>query len=284
MISFSSNQRISPAQAIDSSSQASPVQAMDSPYSRKCLELGKLVFSSGLLQTSWSKIQTHGNQVSGLEFKTYQEGIYTIVVFVAPSFPPLDSAASTLLFGRTDHYPFPFLCSEKNSSFCLHTPAYNLFVSANKYKLTELRAELLGLLESEKHVIITGAALGGSVASLFTLWLLGTIEPSFKRPFCITFGSPLLGDASLQQILDNSLWNSCFLHVADAAQTPVNTDFQPFGTFFICVGSQCICIDDPKTVMELLGSDNADALVWRDYGEVLGRLVQPVVVDSRLVL
>ncbi|WZZ38351.1 hypothetical protein YC2023_034610 [Brassica napus] len=252
---------------------------------QKCLELGKLVSNSGVLDKAWSKISAaHGNQVSGLEFKPYHEGIYTIVVFVAPSFP-FDSAASTPLSGPEGQNPFHFLRSENIFSFSLHKPAYQLFVSANKNNLTELKLELLGLLKSKKHVIITGAALGGSVASLFTLWLLESVEPNFKRPLCITFGSPLLGDASLQQILENSLWNSCFLHVvADAAQTPVNTNFKPFGTFLIWVGSQCVCIDDPVTVTELLGGANADEIVWRDYSEVLGRLVQPVAVETRLMV
>ncbi|KAL0709523.1 hypothetical protein Bca4012_016501 [Brassica carinata] len=263
---------------------------MASSTLRKCLEQGKFVSKSGLVDKAWSKIPTHGNQVPGLDIKTYEEGIYTIVVFAAPSCR-LDSAASTRLSGPEDQNPFHFLCSENVSSFSLHTPAYQLFVSAFQNNLVELKSKLLGLLQSKEQVskeqvskeqvIITGAALGGSVASLFTLWLLEKVEPKFKRPLCITFGSPLIGDASLQQILENSLSNSCFLHVADAAQTPINARFKPFGTFLICVGSECICIDDPETVMELLGGANADEVVLRDYGEVLGRLVQPLAVDTR---
>lgn len=131
-------------------------------------------------------------------------------------------------------------------------------------------------------MIITGAALGGSVASLFTLWLLEKVEPRLKRPLCITFGSPLLGDASLQQILENSLRNSCFLHVAYASQTPINTDFKPFGTFLICFDSECICIEDPEAVMELLGG--ASAVDQIDYGRVLDRLDRTVMEDSRLMI
>lgn len=109
---------------------------------RKCLELGKLVSNSGVLDKAWSKISAaHGNQVSGLEFKPYHEGIYTIVVFVAPSFP-FDSAASTPLSGPEGQNPFHFLRSENIFSFSLHKPAYQLFVSANKNNLTELKLEV----------------------------------------------------------------------------------------------------------------------------------------------
>lgn len=143
--------------------------------------------------------------------------------------------------------------------------------------------QLLQTLEYEKPVIITGAALGGSVASLFTLWLLETIDPKLKRPLCITFGSPLIGDVSLQQILDNSVRNSCFLHVVDATQTRIKTDFfKPFGTFLICFDSECICIEDPEAVYELLNGVDSDLV---DYGEVLHRLDQSMLslADSRLI-
>ncbi|KAJ0260962.1 Senescence-associated carboxylesterase 101 [Hirschfeldia incana] len=250
---------------------------MASSILRKSLEQAKLLSNSGLLDKAWSKILTHGFQ----DVKTYEEGIYTIVVFAAPN-RRLDSAASTFT-GPEAQNQFHFLCSENVPSFSLHKTAFELFVAAGQDNLIELRSKLLGLLKSKKQVIITGAALGGSVASVFTLWLLEKVEPEFKRPLCITFGSPLIGDASLQQNLENSLWNSCFLHVADAAQTPIQAGFKPFGTFLICGGIQCICIDDPETVMELLvAGANADEVVVRDYGEVLGRLVQPLAVDSRL--
>ncbi|CAA7031362.1 unnamed protein product [Microthlaspi erraticum] len=269
-----------------------PAHAMDlDSSSLKVFELGKLVLSSGLLHSSWSKISeihkstSPNQQRSGLGIKIYQQDKYTLVVFDAP--PILSSnSASTLLSGSQDDNPFHFLFSENISSFSLHTPAYKLFDSAYKRlsELKELKSKLLQKLKANKSVIITGAALGGSVASLFTLWLLETIEPKLKRPLCITFGSPLIGDASLQQILDHSVWNSCFLHVADATQqTPITAGFKPFGTFLICFDSQCICIEDPDAVLELLtGDTNTDLLGWRDYGEVLRRLDQSSMADSSL--
>lgn len=110
-------------------------------FRRKCLEGGKLVSKSGVLDKALSKILTHGNQVSGVEFKTYQEGIYTIVVFAAPSCR-LDSSL-TLLSGPKERNPFHFVCSENVSSIYLHTPAYQLFVSACQNNLNELKSEVV---------------------------------------------------------------------------------------------------------------------------------------------
>uniref|UniRef100_A0A0D3EFF4 Fungal lipase-type domain-containing protein n=1 Tax=Brassica oleracea var. oleracea TaxID=109376 RepID=A0A0D3EFF4_BRAOL len=252
---------------------------MDS-YSLNCTELGKLVLSSGLLSTSWSKISemhesSHQPKDSALEFNVYRETTFVFVVFSAP--PVCGDASlnsgSTLVSDVTsqDANLFSFLCSKKTPSFSLHTHALQLFASAvtENNRLIDLKSELL---EFKKPVIITGAALGGSIASLFTLWLLEKVEPKLKRPLCITFGSPFIGDAKLQQILENSVRNSCFLHVADATQTPTTEGFKPFGTYLICNGSGCDCIDDPKAVMGLLLGGGTDLQGWRDYGEVLKSL------------
>ena len=70
-------------------------------------------------------------------------------------------------------------------------------------------------IDNSKPLIITGNSLGGSVATLFTLSLLDKFKISTtKRPLCITFGSPLIGDEGLQEAISNyPAWNSCFLHV-----------------------------------------------------------------------
>ncbi|KAE8689311.1 Detected protein of confused Function [Hibiscus syriacus] len=76
---------------------------------------------------------------------------------------------------------------------------------------------------SAKPLIVTGHSLGGSVASLFTLWLLEGLDISKeKRPLCLTFGSPLLGDKGFQQaISEHPAWHSCFLHVAATSKDSI---------------------------------------------------------------
>ncbi|KAK7855979.1 senescence-associated carboxylesterase 101, partial [Quercus suber] len=96
-----------------------------------------------------------------------------------------------------------------------------------------------------------------SVASLFTLSLLEKINfTNTKRPLCITFGSPLIGDEGLQEAISNyPTWNSCFLHVV-SDQDPVPrvliNGYQPFGTFLLCSKLGCSCFEDPRTILELL--------------------------------
>ena len=112
--------------------------------------------------------------------------------------------------------------------------------------------------KSPSLIMITGQSVGGSVATLFTLWLLQGLKLSkTKRPLCVTFGSPLVGDEDLRQcVLQFSTWKSCFLHVA-SNQDPTpklvltrNTSvaYKPFGTFLLCSASGCACSEDPDFI------------------------------------
>ncbi|PKI33787.1 hypothetical protein CRG98_045818 [Punica granatum] len=106
--------------------------------------------------------------------------------------------------------------------------------------------------------IITGHSLGGSIASLFMLWLLNELEPTTtRRPLCITFGAPLLGDSRFQQaIYHYSTWNSCFLHTVHRDDPFPSIfaamDYRPFGTFLFLSGSGKACFEAPDSILELL--------------------------------
>ncbi|KAJ9699676.1 hypothetical protein PVL29_005510 [Vitis rotundifolia] len=148
---------------------------------------------------------------------------------------------------------------------------------------------VLQLTQIEGQLIITGHSLGGSVASLFTLRLLdGNLLKPKCRPFCITFGSPLIGDFGLQ----HSIWNSFFLHVV-SNQDPVpglflpsgrspptsshsqTTGYKPFGTYLLCSELGCACFDNPDLILGLLkviSSEVAGGLQDVDYGEILRNL------------
>uniref|UniRef100_F6HV25 Senescence-associated carboxylesterase 101 n=1 Tax=Vitis vinifera TaxID=29760 RepID=F6HV25_VITVI len=155
--------------------------------------------------------------------------------------------------------------------------------------LNRKTVELLTVIEGQ--LIITGHSLGGAVASLFTLCLLdeNLLKPKC-RPFCITFGSPLVGGFGLQ----HSIWNSFFLHVVSnqdpvpglflpsgrGRSTPTSshsqtTGYKPFGTYLLCSELGCACFDNPDLILELLkviSSEVAGGLQDVDYGEILRNL------------
>ncbi|KAK9272255.1 hypothetical protein L1049_002626 [Liquidambar formosana] len=164
------------------------------------------------------------------------------------------------------------------------------------------QSQQLEQLGSSRSLIITGHSLGGSIASLFTLWLLENVNPSTtKRPLCITFGSPFIGDNGLQQaISQRPTWNSCFLHVASnhdpiprvfiSPQNPTETTiYKPFGTFLLCSELGYACFEDPKSILELLvetglesagSQDPNEGSRVIDYGPILKHLKHRALVKG----
>ncbi|XP_011005007.1 PREDICTED: senescence-associated carboxylesterase 101-like, partial [Populus euphratica] len=144
------------------------------------------------------------------------------------------------------------------------------------------------------RLIVTGHSLGGTIASLFTLWLLDNIKKTTRRnqlPFCITFGSPLVGDQGLQRaISEHSKWNSCFLHVAAFKDlspgifitSQPDPQYMPFGTYFFCSELGCNCVEDPEVVSWLLKSTitpvSAEEMGIDDYSGIVKHL------KSRLIM
>uniref|UniRef100_A0A6N2KZV4 Uncharacterized protein n=1 Tax=Salix viminalis TaxID=40686 RepID=A0A6N2KZV4_SALVM len=139
----------------------------------------------------------------------------------------------------------------------------------------------------------------GSVASLFTLWLLDNIkriQSPPKLPLCITFGSPFIGNHGLRQaILECSTWNSCFLHVVgnkdlfpkasishnDTTQSAIE-EYKAFGTFILFSERGCACVDDLVVVSRLLEStqrqDSCEPQEMDYYVEMVNDLKSNVII------
>ncbi|XP_015879209.3 senescence-associated carboxylesterase 101-like isoform X1 [Ziziphus jujuba] len=256
-------------------------------------EMANLVVSSGLLQQSWtvnSNLYGNSDPNERLTFKVYPQQNYNILGFVS-SPRTLEGDEAELVSSST--FPlFEFLCSKNNPSFSINKAAISLFDSYH-FLLSELKTQLCQG-PPYKSLIITGHSLGGSIASLFTLWMLDSMVLSkTKRPLCITFGSPLIGDSSLQKaIFQSQTWNSCFLHVV-SNQDPIPRIFlhhnpvhqtgvyKPFGTFLICSELGCACFAHPNSVLELLpasasygahGQHPHQILPFVDYGPMVENL------------
>ncbi|CAK7330213.1 unnamed protein product [Dovyalis caffra] len=248
------------------------------------LDLANLVVNADLLQLSCGAIKdllaetNQDEQLSetlSVRYKLVNQSNCTIIAFATSPLCTKDHilrgrdlvSSSTL---KEQGFPlFDFLCSKGNPSFSVHRAAINLF-QAYFQELSQLKAQIHDLKTGEllvkSQLIVTGHSLGGSIASLFTLWLLDNIKQTSKineLPLCITFGSPLIGDQGLQRAISGrSIWKHCFLHVA-ANKDPLprifitsqaNPQYMPFGTYFFCSRSGCNCVDDPEVASRLLKS------------------------------
>ena len=69
-------------------------------------------------------------------------------------------------------------------------------------------------VNSKKQVIFTGHSSGGPIAMLATIWLLEECRKE-KNPlwlYCVTFGSPLVGNFIFSHALRREKWSNQFIH------------------------------------------------------------------------
>ncbi|XP_050271353.1 senescence-associated carboxylesterase 101-like isoform X2 [Quercus robur] len=274
-------------------------------YFSSGLELANFVVIPDILQQAWTAISelyketSQKEPSSSVKFKIYEPLNCTIIAFF--TWPANskdcvqgneggDFVTSSALKGYFPH--FNFLCPKGNQKFSINKPALELFTS-----IFDVLPK--SVMTNSKPLIITGNSLGGSVASLFTLSLLEKINfTNTKRPLCITFGSPLIGDEDLQEAISKyAAWNSCFLHVV-SDQDPVprvlisqTGVYKPFGTFLLCSKVGCSCFEDPRTILELLkatysGSPgNQDPnLVFDVYGTFVKDINRKVICKDTTML
>lgn len=267
------------------------------------LDLANLAVASGLLGRSWDAVSQLQGQVnaeqphlsspssssSSVAFEEFQHPEYTIVAFNALPIGISHLQEQSDLVPWSEIPRFHFLCSENIPSFSLNRAAISLFDSlCDEHELSVLRAQIAESAKSTAY-IITGHCLAGCVASLFTLWLLDSLDASTTIwPLCITFGSPLLGDNGFQRAVSQfSAWN-CLLHVVHKDDCFPRlwlrphgepSSYVPFGAFLLCSDSSGACFRAPESVMELLLANRSSTESGRNqelrgfhYGSIIERL------------
>ncbi|BBH00373.1 senescence-associated gene 101 [Prunus dulcis] len=246
------------------------------------LELANVLLTSEPLHQSWDAIQNDKQKVNPnaqptLHINTTQQANLTIITFLTSpmSLRGQEGLILSSTFKERNLPDFDF-CSTKATQV------------SPSMKLQSTSLPLIS--RSNSLVIITGYSMGGCVATLFTLWLLESLNLSkAKRPLCITFSSPLIGDEHFRKCVSQfSAWTSCFLHVA-SIQDPVPKLFlspnptalePPFGTFLLCSDSGCACFEDPDLILELVAANSQGdqtqypnvGIQFFDYGQLLERL------------
>ncbi|KAK4272070.1 hypothetical protein QN277_020670 [Acacia crassicarpa] len=239
-------------------------------------ETASVVASSGLLSPPWNLIADLNSETHPNENLFRKEGSHgpdvTIIAFgTTQNHVQPDLLPSTDMMDN----PFEFLLSKKNPSFSLNQSVMSLFTD-NVESLGQLKSQI----DLKKPVIVTGHGVGGSIASLFTLWLIEKMGSTDKRPICITFGSPLIGDKSLQEaIARSSNWNSCFLHVVHPRDPLLSTfisngSYRPFGTFLLCSDYGSTCSENPDSILRLFTEMSTlhQGLQIQGYGNIVERL------------
>ncbi|KDP31163.1 hypothetical protein JCGZ_11539 [Jatropha curcas] len=79
----------------------------------------------------------------------------------------------------------------------------------------QFRKEVGTAAAEGKQVVFTGHSLGGPIAILATIWFLEQyIRPNLSKtaPFCVTFGSPLVGDRIMGHAVRRENWSRYFIN------------------------------------------------------------------------
>ncbi|KAM0033644.1 putative carboxylesterase [Helianthus debilis subsp. tardiflorus] len=249
------------------------------------VELGKFLGSIGVIPEAYQAIS---ETTLAYELHTTPSG-NTVLAFTSCS----PDYTTRFLTGEFDLVPsenlqvVDFISTKVNSSFFINEAAVELFQQLGD-DLKELENKHIN-----SSLIITGSGLGGYLAILSTLRLHHAIDveesngsKKTKRPICITFGSPLIGDKAFKSAIDERpLWKSSFLNVV-ARKDPIasffstETRYKPFGTFLFCVesGGHAAFEDQDSIlpVLEAMKSSNDDNSQVYDYTNVLSSIRRKV--------
>ncbi|XP_077231778.1 lipase-like PAD4 isoform X2 [Tasmannia lanceolata] len=102
----------------------------------------------------------------------------------------------------------------------------DLFLSM--YRRPELWNQISATVSNHRAVVFTGHSLGGTIASLAALSLLSSFPSlSSLSLLCITFGSPLLGNAALSRAILQQRWGGKFCHVVSKSDIGPTLLFAP---------------------------------------------------------
>jgi enhanced disease susceptibility 1 protein len=102
----------------------------------------------------------------------------------------------------------------------------------------------------EKRIIFTGHSSGGSIATLAAIWFLekrtrqGSVNQA--HPFCVTFGSPLIGDNIFNHAVRREGWSQCILNFVLPLDIVPRIPLTPLASFIEEIQSVLDCLS-PQT-------------------------------------
>ncbi|CAL0321780.1 unnamed protein product [Lupinus luteus] len=257
-------------------------------------QLAPFVISSGLLSLSWNAIISletviDSKQGLGLSYKVHSVPFHgkdlKIIVFETQGNDVEVDLISSYDMKKEKFIDFEFLCTERNPVFSVNKTVFSLLLE-NHQILVQLKDEIT----SSTQLIVTGSGVAGSVASLFTIYLLDTNGSGKNRPLCITFGAPLIGDKKLQESISlSSTWNSCFLNVVSRKDplprlfiTNKTASYMPFGTFLLVSDEGSTSSGNSEFILELLVAISSihvqnQGFQSAEYGNIVESLFRKVI-------
>lgn len=233
--------------------------------------LGAFLASSPLLEESW-RLCSHANAHAHRSFAVNAVGPVTYVAH---------SAVQAVVRSQ-DHMPMVELDENVFGSFSrLHmVDAALLHLFLSFYACFHFRQKMEEVMKQSKSIVFCGHSVGGAVASLSSLWLLSYIRrappPHPISVFCITYGSPLLGNQAFSHAILQERWAANFCHVVaphDVVPRLLSDQERwPFGSYVFCTDKGALCLDNASAIVKFLyltmaeySSTDDDHLMYGNY-------------------
>eukprot|EP00253_Pinus_taeda_P032539 PITA_32539 len=209
-------------------------------------QIATFLVSYGLLPKVWEE-SLHASNSEGCTVNEYED----FVCFAFASFQRVeDFIVNQSKCGKDNIQTVQNVFSGCLNPDLIHPGALTLFLHI--MEKTDLQAKLQIYTDSKqrklKPIIFVGHSIGGSIATLATLWVL---EKRLRQisPFCITFGCPLVGNERLVEAVGRENWRGNFCHVVSQHDivprmllAPIESIAKPFTT--ICSYWQGINVPD----------------------------------------
>eukprot|EP01018_Ginkgo_biloba_P019310 Gb_12427 [translate_table: standard] len=167
-------------------------------------QLGIFLVSSGLPWKAWEACTTAYKTPKPFVVREVED----VVFFAFPSFEL--TVRDFMLSGSTESADlFTHLKDNNDEPALMHRPFLSRFLHVLNNSDFQDKVELAQ--NKRQSIVFTGHSVGGAVAALATLWILGK-QQRRNLPFCVTFGCPLLGDEKLAQAVRREKWCGQFCH------------------------------------------------------------------------
>ncbi|KAL7604518.1 senescence-associated carboxylesterase 101 [Lactuca sativa] len=247
------------------------------------VEVGKFLGSIHVIQDAYRAISQTS---STYQLHTSPSGI-KVLAFNCLSDYTIPFRKGEDLVSSDNHKVVEFISTKVNPKISINKAAVELF-ELHFNELSELSNQLIN-----DQLVVTGCGLAGYLAILYTLLHQHYADlkesngsKTAKRPICITFGSPLIGNQHLQgAISERPQWKSSFLNVV--AKTDLlasffssTSQYKPFGTFLFCTESGGhTAFEDQDAILAVLDamvSPNAGNYQMHDYSKELGSIRKTV--------
>ncbi|GLJ28869.1 hypothetical protein SUGI_0569030 [Cryptomeria japonica] len=171
-------------------------------------ELATLITSCGILHKCWEEIRNVCR--NDVEFFLKEDEGVAYATF--PSFSTEDFVVTDSKYGeysiQNEKIFSVSLKGDDDKPALVHKGAFNRFVRI--LESSDFKNKVQGL--KAQAIIFAGHSMGGAVATLATLWFLQKKARNMSY-FCITFGSPLVGNAILGEAIGREDWAGKFCHV-----------------------------------------------------------------------